>query len=120
MHLAQRSKRGGGEKEGRVVKSSKRTVRIAKHNKCARLLSPEGAVILDSRPRPLPPLLHRRCRRRPRRRLCPVRSIDRSMKFLSTKKQKHNLYPGKIRREHGQNRRASRLSNRKGYVNGLS
>lgn len=56
MHLAQRSKRGGGEKEGRVVKSSKRAVRIAKHNKCARLLSPEGAVILDSRPRPLPPL----------------------------------------------------------------
>lgn len=56
MHLAQRSKRGGGEKKGRVVKSSKRTVGIAKHNKCARLLSPEGAVILDSRPRPLPPL----------------------------------------------------------------
>lgn len=36
------------------------------------------------------------------------------MKSLPMKKQKHNLYPGKIRREHN---RASRLSNRKGYVN---
>ena len=87
------------------VKWTKGPVRIA-NNKCARLLSREGAVILDSRLQ-LQPLRFRRRRRGAARRgaasclvsshLCPDRSIV--SRIVPMKKQKHNLYRGKRRRK---------------------
>lgn len=97
----------GEREEGHEIKRKKRDakwtkgpVRIA-NNKCARLLSREGAVILDSRLQ-LQPLPLRRRRRGAARRCVASRPIfvqtDRS--FLgSMKKQKHNLYRGKRRRK---------------------
>lgn len=65
------------------------------NNKCARLLSREGAVILDSRLQ-LQPLPFRR-RRRGASHLCPDRSIV--SRIVPMKKQKHNLYRRKRRRK---------------------
>lgn len=71
------------------------------NNKCARLLSREGAVILHSRLQ-LQPLPFRRRRRGTARRrvashLCPDRSIV--SRIVPMKKQKHNLYRRKRRRK---------------------
>ena len=74
MHLA--SKRGGGE--GRVVKSSKRTVRNTINARVSSLRRVPSFLTVAP---PSPSRRHRRLRRRRRRRLCPgtVRSIDRSI-----------------------------------------